>query len=72
MAGLETQELFAGTGKDREKIRLTHKVKLPDRLKALELLGKHLRLFADVQVQEGSISLRERIARGRRRAMKKV
>ena len=44
--------------------------KLPDKVRSYELLGKHKRLFADVQVHEGEISIRERIARGRRRALK--
>lgn len=42
--------------------------KLPDKVRSFELLGKHKRLFADVQVHEGEITLRERVARGRRRA----
>lgn len=44
-------------------------IKIPDKVRSLELLGKHKRIFADVNVIEGELSIRERIARGRRRAM---
>jgi phage terminase small subunit len=46
-------------------------IKLPDKVRSFELLGKHKRLFADVQVVEGELTLRERIARGRRRSKEK-
>ena len=46
-------------------------LKLPDKVRSYELLGKHKRLFADVQVLEGEVTLRERIALGRRRALKR-
>lgn len=42
--GLETDEIFA----DRFKIGETKKVKLSDKIKALELLGKHFKIFTDV------------------------
>lgn len=44
---LETFEEYDGKGKDREKIGDTQKVKLLDKTKALELLGKHLGIFTD-------------------------
>jgi len=46
----------------------TKKVKLPDRLRAYELLGRHLKLFTDVLHHTGELTLRERMARGRRKA----
>jgi phage terminase small subunit len=48
----------------------TKKVRLPDRIRALELLGRHLKLFTDVLEHTGGLTIQERIARGRRRARK--
>ena len=52
---LETLEEYEGYGEDREKIGDTQKVKLLDKTKALELLGRHLGIFndkIDVNVKE--------------------
>jgi len=46
-------------------------LKLPDKVRAHELLGKNQRLFTDVFRHEGDIDIRARIARGRRRAQGK-
>lgn len=45
ISSIETEELFEGFGKDRERIGRTRKVKMWDKTKALESLGKHLGLF---------------------------
>ena len=50
ISSLETLEEYDGYGADREKIGDTQKVKLLDKTKALELLGKHLGMFNDVNV----------------------
>lgn len=50
ISSLETLEEYDGYGSDREKIGDTQKVKLLDKTKALELLGKHLGMFNDVNV----------------------
>ena len=71
IASIETIDLFKGTGQNRKLIGRTQKVRLPDRIRALELLGKHLRLFTDVVRHEDDINIRECLARGRRRAMGK-
>lgn len=42
---VETDELFDGVGKDREKIGITRKLKLQPKIEALKLLGQHLKLF---------------------------
>jgi len=46
IAGLEIFEKFPGRGNDREIIGRTRKVEMFDKVKALELLMKHLKLFA--------------------------
>ena len=50
ISSLETLEEYDGYGDSREKIGDTQKVKLLDKTKALELLGKHLGMFSDVNV----------------------
>lgn len=50
ISSLETLEEYEGYGDDREKIGDTQKVKLLDKTKALELLGKHLGMFNDINV----------------------
>lgn len=47
LAGIEIEELFDGRGDDRVRIGDTVKVKWWDRPRALELLGKHLKLFTE-------------------------
>lgn len=47
LAGIEVFEEYEGYGADRERIGDTKKVKLTDKLKALELLGRHLGIFND-------------------------
>lgn len=50
ISSLETLEEYDGYGENREQIGNTKKVKLLDKTKALELLGKHLGMFSDVNV----------------------
>lgn len=55
ISSLETLEEYDGYGDNRKKIGDTQKVKLLDKTKALELLGRHLGIFndkLDVNVKE--------------------
>ncbi len=47
ISSLETLEEYEGRGDNKEKVGDTQKVKLLDKTKALELLGKHLGIFID-------------------------
>lgn len=52
---IESVEEFDGYGEEREQIGYTKKIKLSDKTKALELLGRHLGIFndkLDVNVKE--------------------
>lgn len=42
VAGVEIDALYDGSGEDREQTGHTKKIKLSDRLKRLELIGKHV------------------------------
>lgn len=47
LAGVETEELFEGKGEERTQVGLLRKLRLWDKVKALELLGKHLGIFKE-------------------------
>lgn len=42
VAGLEIEELYEGRGEDREHVGQLRKVKLSDRVKRLEMIGRHI------------------------------
>lgn len=56
ISSLETLEECEGYGENREKIGDTQKVKLLDKTKALELLGKHLGMFKEKVKIEGNVN----------------
>lgn len=47
VSGIETEELFEGRGDEREMIGISKKVKLNDKIRALELIGKNLAMFIE-------------------------
>ena len=47
IAGLEVSEIFEGSGDQRTAIGLLKKIRMWDKPRALELLGKHLSLFIE-------------------------
>jgi len=42
VAGIDIDELFEGQGQDREQVGFVKKIKLSDRIKRVELIGKHV------------------------------
>lgn len=59
VAGVEVLEEFAGSGEARTQIGWTKKVKIADRLKALEMIGRHVTVgaFKERIEHSGSVSL---------------
>jgi phage terminase small subunit len=47
IAGIDVEQLFEGRGSDRENIGQTKKIRLSDKVRALELLAKHLKLLTE-------------------------
>lgn len=58
---IEVDELFAGYGKERSQIGFTKKIKLWDKMRALELLGKNLALFTEKVEHTGTLTLNDLI-----------
>lgn len=67
IAAIEMIEEHRGTGERAGLVTRTRKVKLPDKIRALELLGKHLKLYTEVFRVETQQTLRVRIEDARER-----
>lgn len=57
LAGFEVEELFEGRGEDREHIGRLKKFKAESRSKALELIGKYLKMFTEKVEVKGEMTL---------------
>lgn len=57
IAGVDIFEEFEGRGEDRKQIGWTKKLKMNDKVRALELLGKHLKMFAERHEHFGKVSM---------------
>ena len=68
IVSFECEDITAGQGDDRRHIGISKKIKLADKTKALELLGKHLKMFVNrIEVDTGD-NLAERMKQARERA----
>jgi phage terminase small subunit len=47
LSGFDLAEMFAGQGDERALVGILKKIKWPDKVKNLELLGRHLGMFKD-------------------------
>jgi phage terminase small subunit len=59
ISGIETEIEYSGKGADREEVGFVKKIKLSDKVRALELLAKHLKLLTEKV--EGEIILKGNI-----------
>lgn len=55
IAGMDVLDAYDGAGEDKEFIGYIKKYKLSDKLKALELLGRHLGMFKDKVELSGAL-----------------
>jgi phage terminase small subunit len=67
---LEISALYEGTGRERREIGHVKKVKFAERLRRLELIGKHIRInaFKEIVEHKGLTALAERLERAQRRS----
>lgn len=55
VAGLEVMDTYEGFGDEREFVGYVKKYKLADKLRALELIGRHLGMFKDKMELSGEV-----------------
>lgn len=69
VAGIEIDALYDGVGADRVRIGETKKVRLSERIRRLELIGKHVAVnaFQEQVAVKGLDSLADRLERAMRR-----
>ncbi|TAU22555.1 terminase small subunit [Rhizobium leguminosarum] len=65
VAGIEVEELYEGKGEDRKQVGIVRKLRLSDRMRRLEMIGKHVAVnaFQDVVSSKDLSSLAERLER---------
>lgn len=71
VAGIESEEIFDGRGGEREYVGDLKKLKVCDKLGALELLGKHHKLFTDKVEIDASSGLADLLKAARARVSEK-
>ena len=66
---VEISALYEGTGKERTQVGHVKKVKFAERLRRLELIGKHIRInaFKEIVEHKGLSALAERLERAQKR-----
>ena len=57
VAGMEITEEYGGRGEERALTGYTKKVKQWEKTRALELLGRHLKLFGDKNGDNGGVTI---------------
>ena len=57
MAGVKVFEEFEGSGRERHKVGEVREVRFWDKPRALELLGRHLKLFTDKVEHSGKVEV---------------
>ncbi|MDW9880499.1 terminase small subunit [Sinorhizobium meliloti] len=69
VAGIDVEELYEGYGEERQQTGFVRKIKLSDRVRRLELIGKHVRVnaFQEVVNVKGLDTLADRMERAMKR-----
>jgi phage terminase small subunit len=69
LSGFDLAEMFEGSGQDRSMVGLMKKIKWPDKVKNLELLGKHVNVnaFREQLAVDVNHTISERMAKARER-----
>ncbi|EPY5317620.1 terminase small subunit [Klebsiella pneumoniae] len=69
LSGFDLADMFEGRGDDKELVGILKKIKWPDKVKNLELIGKHVDVNAFKERLEvsGTVTIADRIAAARRR-----
>lgn len=69
LSGFDIAEMFEGSGKGRDLVGLMKKIKWPDKIKNLELLGKHVNVnaFRENVLVDDQSSLSQRMAKAQAR-----
>jgi len=65
VSSIEVNELFQGSGKEKEHVGFVKKIKLWNKEKALELLGKNISMFNEHHTISGKLSLEDIINESR-------
>jgi len=68
ISGIEMETIWEGHGKDRTAVGTVAKVKLWNKVQALELLGKNLRLWREIVEHTGSVDIIARLQQARNRS----
>lgn len=65
VAGVDVEQLFEGRGEEREQIGVVKKIKTIDRMRAIEMIGKHVNVkaFEERVAVTGLDALAERLER---------
>ena len=69
LTGFELADMFEGRGDEKELVGILKKIKWPDKVKNLELIGKHVDVnaFKDRLEVSGTVTIADRMAAARRR-----
>lgn len=69
LTGFELADMFEGRGDEKELVGILKKIKWPDKVKNLELIGKHVDVMAFKERLEvsGTVTIADRMAAARRR-----
>ena len=69
--GFELAEIIAGAGDEKKIIGVLKKIKWPDKMKNLELLGRHFGMFTDKLIVEVDEGLSDMLKKARERSDEK-